>query len=151
LVITRSRWILLAVVLCAAVVWGVKQYVMPDYRVCPTCQGQRWLSCGAPACTHGRVPCDGSCLKRDAPGWVHMNVSGHSPDELWMRFDNDDRTWTAWTQAHVGQAIEKVDGRWVNKGVCPKCQGTGAMPCPSCHGRLACGRCAGVGQVRGWF
>lgn len=148
---TRDRWILLTVVLSATVVWGVKQYVMPEYRACPACHGQRWLSCGAPACDHGRVPCDGACLKRSSPGWVHMNVRGHSPDELWMRFYNDDGSWIAWTQAHVGQTIEKVGGRWANKGACPKCQGTGLLPCPNCHSRLACATCAGIGQVRSWL
>ena len=45
-----------------------------------------------------------------------MNVAGHSPNELWMRFDDDDRSWQAWGQAHVGDVIEKINGRWVNQG-----------------------------------
>jgi hypothetical protein len=82
---------------------------------------------------------------------MHMKVAGHSPSALWKRFDNDDGTWVAWTQAHIGEVIEKVDGRWVNKGKCPMCRGRGAKPCPRCHGQSACNRCAGTGQVRRWF
>ena len=148
---TRRRdWILAALLLCATL-WGVKQYLMPEYEVCPACQGSRTASCGAPGCDRGRVPCDGLCLKRDAPGWTHLDVRGHSPDELWMRFYHDDGTWVAWSQAHIGQVIEKVDGRWVNKGTCPICGGTGLKPCPSCHGRLACSKCGGAGRFRRWF
>jgi hypothetical protein len=149
--VASRRRLLLALPLCAGVVWGVKQYVMPEYGPCPVCQGRGVVSCGAPGCDHVFVPCDGPCLKKSTPGWRHMNVAGHRPSELWMRFDNDDGTWVAWSQAHIGQVIEKVDGRWVNKGKCPVCGGKGVKPCPRCHAGLACTRCAGTGRIRRWF
>jgi len=148
--LARGR-ILLALLLGVGAAWSVKQYVMPEYDTCSVCHGRRVVSCGAPGCDQGFVPCDGPCLKRSTPGWMHMKVAGHSPSALWKRFDNDDGTWVAWTQAHIGEVIEKVDGRWVNKGKCPMCRGRGAKPCPRCHGQSACNRCAGTGQVRRWF
>lgn len=144
----ERRDLLLAAPVVVGVVWGVKQLLAPDYDVCPICLGERATSCGAPGCNRGSVPCAGACLKPDTPGWQRMTVANHRPDELWMRFVHDDGSWTAWSQNHIGEVVEKVDGRWVNRGRCPRCRGTAKEPCPACQGRNACPRCRGAGVVR---
>jgi hypothetical protein len=131
--------------------WGLKQVSMPDYYPCDACQGTGLASCGAPGCVHGKVPCTGPCLKLDTPGWHHMDVAGHSPDELWMVFEHPSGGWSAWNQSHVGDAIELVDGAWTNTGKCKLCNGTGRMPCPVCHGEKKCPICGGEGKLRNWL
>jgi len=68
-----------------------------------------------------------------------------------MRFIHDDGSWTAWSQYHVGEVIEKVNGRWVSKGKCLVCGGKATEPCPACRGRTFCQRCSGEGRVRRYF
>lgn len=145
--------IALAVLLLVALAWGLKQWQFPTYDPCQACEQTGLLACGAPGCVHGKVRCPRTCLKRDDPGWQAMAVEGHNPNELWMRFDNDpeaEEDWIAWTQGHIGQLIEKENGAWVNKGVCPTCQGTSLAPCPVCHAEKHCPVCAGQGRLRRW-
>jgi hypothetical protein len=71
------------------------------------------------------VPCPNHCLQLGEGNWIHMHVDGHPDTDLWTKYFNDDGTWTAWTQAHVGQVVEKVNGVYVNQGVCPVCHGKG--------------------------
>ena len=145
-----SRRAFLTLGIAGGLAWGLKQYFLPSYDPCPACKGHGRLSCGAPGCQFGRVPCDGPCLKRSAPNWQRMNVPGHAPDKLWARFDNDDGTYAAWSEDHLGQVIEKVNGRWENKGACPICHGSGTKACPTCHDQRRCPRCGGTGQLRHW-
>jgi hypothetical protein len=133
------------------VAWSIEQLYFPMFDDCDFCGKTGALACGAPDCVNGRVRCTAACLKKDDPGWQHMDVAGHSPNELWMRFDNDDHGWKAWSQGHIGELIEKVDGKWVDKGACPVCQGTGRMPCPVCHSSKKCPRCDGAGVTRHWY
>jgi hypothetical protein len=145
------RELLFAIPVVLAGAWGVKRYVMPEYDVCPACGGERVESCGAPGCTRGRVPCPGPCLKPSSPGWQRMKVAGHGPNQLWMRFVHDDGSWTAWSRNHIGEVIEKVDGRWTNKGKCPTCQGRATQVCPACQAKRTCARCGGEGRLQRWF
>jgi hypothetical protein len=131
-------------------IWTVKQIAFPVFDICDDCKGTGALSCGAPGCVNGKVPCPASCLKKDDPNWQRLVVEGHDPDELWMRYYDDDGGMHAWAQDHIGELIEKVDGHWVDKGTCPVCHGTGWAPCPVCHGGKACPRCDGTGKLRHW-
>ena len=140
-----------AVFFLLALCYGLAQAYFPVYDACPACEGTGILSCGAPGCVHGRVPCTGSCLKKDDPGWRHMDVEGHSASDIWMRFDNPDGSWEAWNQNHVGHAIEMVNGRWQDTGNCKLCNGTGRMLCPFCQGKNLCPRCGGTGGLRRWL
>ena len=146
-----TPWALLgALLFCLVVAWGVKQAAFPEFDACERCMGTGALSCGAEGCAYGQVRCTASCLKLDDPGWQHLEVEGHPASDLWMRFDNDDGGWTAWTQNHRGELIEKVDGHWVNKGPCPVCHGSGRMTCPVCQGKKRCPICDGEGKLRRW-
>ena len=64
--VLRGPMVALAGFLSLGVILGMKQYVMPCYDPCPVCLGQGVVSCGAPGCDRGHVPCDGACLKKDA-------------------------------------------------------------------------------------
>jgi hypothetical protein len=141
---------LIIVVALVGVYWAAKQLAFPTFHPCEACEGTGILSCGAPGCVHGKVRCPGSCLKKDDPGWFHMEVAGHSPDDLWMRFDNDDGSWQAWNQNHIGDSIVKVNGQWTDEGKCQICGGTGLAPCPVCHAKKLCEVCDGTGRVRDW-
>lgn len=143
--------IAVVVVLLLALVWGGKQYAMPDFVACPDCGGRGVASCGASGCERGEVDCPGTCLRASSPGWQKLNVRGHSADELWMRFVHDDGSWVAWNDSHKGEVIEKVAGRWVNRGRCPVCRGKTRVACAKCQGKVACERCAGLGRLRTWL
>ncbi len=72
--------------------------------------------------------CPGNCLKPSMPGWHKMNVPG-TPDRLvWMVFPYLDPAGKGgseyWSNDHMGEVIEYVNGRPVNKGKCPICHGT---------------------------
>lgn len=78
--------------------------------------------------------CPGNCLKPTTPGWRKMNVPG-KPDRLvWMVFpylDTGTRGGSEyWSNDHMGEVIEYVNGRPVNKGKCPICGGTGRVSLP---------------------
>jgi hypothetical protein len=147
---SSPKSVLVALFFLIFLAWSIRQLVFPTYDVCDVCAGTGVLSCGAPGCVNGKVRCPASCLKRDDPGWQHLDVPGHNPNDLWMRFDNDDGGSTAWTQAHIGELIVKVDGHWVDQGACPVCHATGWIPCPVCHGGKVCPVCKGEGRLRRW-
>ncbi len=78
--------------------------------------------------------CPGNCLKPSMPGWRKMNVPG-KPDRLvWMVYpylDPEGRGGSEfWSNDHMGEVIEYVNGRPINKGVCPICNGTGKVSLP---------------------
>lgn len=141
-------WALCGILLVALV---GQRLLDPVYEPCPTCEHTGRLSCGAEGCVHGTVPCPNTCIKADDPGWAPMAVDGHPPDELWLRFDNPDGTYAAWTRAHIGDLVERVDGRYVNQGRCPLCRGTSRVTCPTCNGARLCATCRGRGRLRRWF
>lgn len=78
--------------------------------------------------------CPGSCLKPTTPGWRKMAVPG-KPDRLvWMVFPYLDPAGKGgseyWSNDHMGEVIEYVNGRPINKGPCPICAGTGKVSLP---------------------
>lgn len=113
--------------------------------ICPICKGEGVTICAVKNCIDGKVLCPGPCLKKEVGPWVKMKVDGHGPDELWKRFNNPvGGGWHAWTQAHIGQAIEVQNGIYVNTGNCKKCNGTTRIPCLKCKGQpVVCVICKG--------
>ncbi|MBS1993093.1 MAG: hypothetical protein JSS86_07590 [Cyanobacteria bacterium SZAS LIN-2] len=78
-----------------------------------------------------RGVCPGNCLKPSMPGWRKMTVPG-CPDRLvWMVYPYLDPAGAGgseyWSNDHMGEVIEYVNGRPVNKGKCPICGGTGKV------------------------
>jgi hypothetical protein len=117
-----------------------------DQKSCFRCGGLGTVACAAPGCRGGKVDCPGPCLKLSRGSWVHMNVTGHSPSELWQKFpDSDGRAYQAWSQRHVGQVIVMQNGKAVNIGPCKICGGTGKVNCPVCRGEgaVTCEICDG--------
>lgn len=145
---TRSVLVLLALVVLGFVGY---QIANPHYEPCALCEHTGHLSCGAEGCEYGRVECTNNCIKADDHRWARVAVEGHPPDEEWIRFYNADGSYAAWTRAHIGELVERVNGTWVNRGRCPTCNGTTRMACPNCNGARACPRCRGQGQRRRWF
>lgn len=116
---------------------------------CPDCEGTGIIKCANPACDHGMVPCPNQCLKKDDPGWTHMQVAGHPDTDVWMQFNSPNGGWCAYNQNHIGHVISLVNGSWVDTGVCPVCNGTGKVVCPVCHGKIkVCPTCHGSGTVK---
>lgn len=129
----------------------VNVLIRSERVLCDTCSGSGARACGAEKCERGTVPCSGTCLKKDSPGWEIRNIPGHPPGLLWLSFQNEDGSQGAVSQNHLGQTLELVRGRWTLGGACKICSGTGRMTCPACQARLPCPKCGGSKSVRKWF
>jgi hypothetical protein len=68
--------------------------------------------------------CPGNCLKANDPRW--QRLPDKDPSELWIKFPFSGG-YSAWSQHHIGQVVEYVNGRPENKGTCPICDGTGKV------------------------
>ena len=119
----------------------------PNEKVCFECRGQGTVACLVPGCTNGEVDCPGPCLKLSKGVWIHMNVAGHDPKELWQKFPNMNGQggYQAWNQTHVGEVIVYKNGVAVNIGKCKVCGGTGKVKCDVCKGtgKQTCPVCNG--------
>jgi hypothetical protein len=140
----------LAVLLGFAALGSGMWLLLPrEYLPCGSCAETGSLSCGAPGCNNGRVPCPGSCLKKEDPGWQVRNLPNLPPDELLLELRNNDGTSQFVSQRHLGQTVEMVGARWVLGGPCPRCDGGATRPlCPSCQGKKKCPSCGGKGKIR---
>ena len=109
---------------------------------CQRCLATGLVTCTAPRCKEGIVPCPGSCLKLSDPGWQRME--GQDPDKLWMVYRVTGGT-RGISQAHVGQVFEVRLGKFYDLGVCKICEGRTTVPCKVCQGagKLTCTVCAG--------
>ncbi|HKB90682.1 MAG TPA: hypothetical protein VKC60_09225 [Opitutaceae bacterium] len=116
---------------------------------CPRCGGTGVLKCTANGCKDGKRDCPGPCLKINHGVWQHMDVKGHSSDELWQKFTPPNGQWHAWTTAHLGEVIELHDGQYVDVGKCKICGGTTHVPCEICKGtaQVPCPICHGTKVV----
>jgi hypothetical protein len=114
-------------------------------KICFACKGEGTTKCLAAGCVNGYVECPGPCLKLDRGTWVHMDVPGHPPTDLWQKFYLPDGSYTAYSQAHVGHVIAMQNGQAVDTGPCKICGGTGRVPCPACKGtgKQLCPICEG--------
>ncbi|HEY4415821.1 MAG TPA: hypothetical protein VGO57_09025 [Verrucomicrobiae bacterium] len=120
-----------------------------DGKVCFACQGTGVVKCTAPGCVDGKVDCPGPCLKLSHGTWVHLNVAGHSPTDLWQKFYLPNGSYDAYSQAHVGHVIVMQNGHAVDTGPCKICGGTGKVDCSVCKGtgEVACPICDGKKYV----
>lgn len=118
-----------------------------DQKACFACNGEGAVACRAPGCKSGKVDCPAPCLKLTRGTWVHMNVAGHSPDELWQKFPNSSGKggYQAWNQHHVGEVVVMQNGQAVNIGQCKVCGGTTKAACTICKasGKRTCDICTG--------
>jgi hypothetical protein len=116
-----------------------------DEKICFACKGTGQVKCTAPGCVDGVVDCPGPCLKLDQGVWIHMNVPGHPPTDLWRKFSLPGGGYAAYSQNHVGHVIAMEGGQAVDTGACKICGGTGKMPCSVCQGtgQVACPICGG--------
>ncbi len=114
-------------------------------KICFACKGTGQVKCTAPGCVDGMVDCPGPCLKLDQGMWIHMEVAGHPPTDLWRKFNLGGGAYTAYNQNHVGHVIAIEGGQAVDTGPCKICGGTGKVPCSVCKGtgQAACPICNG--------
>lgn len=119
----------------------------PGEKVCFACKGEGTVACLVPGCVDGHVDCPGPCLKLTRGVWVHMDVAGHPPSDIWQKFPDqpDLGGYHAWNQDHVGDVIEYQNGVAVDIGQCKICGGTGKVKCNVCKGtgRVTCPICEG--------
>jgi anaerobic selenocysteine-containing dehydrogenase len=116
-----------------------------DEQICFNCKGTGTIKCQAPGCQDGQVDCPGPCLKLDRGVWVHMNVAGHPPTDVWQKFYGANHSYEAYNQNHVGHVIMMQNGQAVDTGPCKICGGTGKVPCSVCKGtgKQVCPVCGG--------
>ena len=118
----------------------------PNEKVCFACKGEGTVPCLAPGCKDGQVDCPGPCLKLSR-AWIHMDVAGHDPSELWAKFPNQSGLggYQAWNQHHLGEVIVYQNGVAVNIGKCKVCGGTTKVTCSVCKGtgKVTCPICSG--------
>lgn len=106
----------------------------PGEKICFACAGKGTIKCLAPGCVDGMVDCPGACLKLDRGNWIHLDVPGHPPTDIWQKFYQADGSYMAYNQNHVGHVIQMQNGKAVDTGPCPLCGGTGKVPCSVCKG-----------------
>ena len=122
-------------------------------KVCFACNGEGTVACLVPGCVNGQVDCPGPCLKLSRGTWIHMDVPGHGPNELWQKFpDLDGRGgYYAFSQNHLGEVIVYQNVRAVSTGKCKICGGTGKVKCDVCKGtgKVTCPICNGKKFIPG--
>jgi hypothetical protein len=118
-----------------------------DEKLCFECGGSGTVPCRAPGCVNGKMDCPGPCLKLTRGTWIHMNVAGHDPNELWQKFpvNGGKGGFQAWNQHHVGEVVVIQNGQPVITGPCKICGGTTKVDCPVCkgQGKVHCEICSG--------
>lgn len=115
---------------------------------CPTCQATGSTKCAAPKCVDGKVECNGPCLRLTKGRWFKDPKLGKGPDIRWQEFRNKDGKYY-WTEQHVGEVVENIDGKHVITGICKVCEGTTRMPCKVCQGlgQVTCRTCQGRKEI----
>jgi hypothetical protein len=119
-------------------------------KPCFQCNGTNKMKCAVSSCINGQIDCPDTCLKLSTPGWQHLDIPGHSPDELWMKFpDEDGKGYYSWTQKHIGQIVRRQNGKATITEMCPTCQGKAHVMCNTCNGIgvTVCTICDGSGTV----
>jgi hypothetical protein len=118
----------------------------PDQKSCFACKGEGTVACRVPGCRNGKVECPGACLRLTRGTWVHLNMPGHDPKDVWQKFpDSTGKGSQAWNQQHVGEVIVMQNGRAANIGACKVCGGTTKVDCRACkgQGKQTCEVCEG--------
>jgi hypothetical protein len=118
-----------------------------DEKICFSCKSEGTAPCRTAGCVKGQIDCPSACLKMSRGSWIHMEVAGHDPSELWQKFPNQSGRggYQAWNHHHVGEVIEYANGVAVNVGKCKTCGGTTKVTCKTCSGtgKQTCEVCQG--------
>jgi len=104
-------------------------------HVCTLCGGAGTVRCNEPGCINGKKTCPGKCLKLSEGKWEKLYVAGHSPDELWQKFEyhvGRESGYQAWTKGHCGEVIVYENGSPSTKALVPS-----AMEQPKSIARVA--------------
>lgn len=113
---------------------------------CTKCEGTGSLGkCKTANCVEGKIPCPNTCLKPEMftsppdpkDGKKKKHFRGKGGGDYW------------WSDGHIGELIVYEDGVPVNKGKCPKCDGTSRVVDTACKGtgKQLCADCHGHGVV----
>lgn len=115
-------------------------------KTCFQCNGTGTGKCPVAACKNGKAPCPAPCLKPTVGVWEHMNVAGHSPNDVWQKFRMPGGGYQAWNQNHYGEVIAMQNGKPVNVGKCKVCGGSMVVKCQVCNGTgiAPCTLCGGM-------
>ncbi len=125
----------------------VQNYMLfsEESMVCPKCSGKGGEACKS--CKEGMIVCSGRCIKEDTfsnkpvtkDGWINV---------IAMDQNNITRH-TQCHRVHLGEILDFVDNRFVPKGKCPICSGTGKCKCKRCNGTctILCSLCLGKKEV----
>jgi hypothetical protein len=118
---------------------------------CFQCNGTGKSRCSVPSCAGGQANCPAPCLKPNDGTWVHMNVAGHPPTDLWKKFPTRNGSYQAWNQNHAGELVQMKNGEPVNVGKCPTCGGSTKVQCSTCKGtgQITCPICDGKKLIPG--
>jgi len=111
--------------------------------LCKNCNGTGQAKCTVKSCVNGMCDCPGQCLKLSEGNWEFGQE-----DLRWRKFTYPGG-WASWSERHLGQIIAYEDGKPVNKGVCPQCNGTTKIKCLLCtgSGKIVCPVCLGSKEV----
>jgi hypothetical protein len=113
---------------------------------CQRCLASGRITCLAPRCKEGQVPCPGRCLKLTDPGW--QRVEGQDPKKLFKIYRVNGRTWVV-GQNQAGEVFEVTMGEFRKLGACKICHKSTKVPCKSCQGtgQVTCVVCGGQRTV----
>src|SRR5712671_910926 len=133
--------IVMIAVLTASVFAGDEEKTQPCFQ----CKGSGKAKCAVLSCKDGQVNCPAPCMKPDDGTWVHMEVAGHPPTDLWKQFPKRGGGSTGWNQHHAGEVVQIQNGVPVNIGKCTVCGGTTKVQCSVCKGagQVTCPICDG--------
>src|ERR1017187_2692533 len=102
----------------------------PNEKVCFRWKGEGTVACLVPGCVNGQADCPGPCLKLSHGTWIHKDVPGHDPSDLWQYVpDSNGRGGGYWNQHHLGDTFTYQNGKSVNMGKCKICGGTTKVTC----------------------
>jgi hypothetical protein len=138
-----AHWIPCLVWLCLPAV--TESFAAEKTKTCFQCNGTGKWTCQAPGCKNGQIECPGPCLRLSKGDWHHMDVEGHSPNDVWITFRKASGGTRSWNQNHVGEVIEMQNGEPQNIGKCQICGGKTRVKCAVCQGVgiVTCGICEG--------
>ncbi|GEM_PF-3965621 len=132
---------------------GLRSLVGPDLPTrdargrelvpCPRCLASGLITCSAPQCKAGQVPCPGRCLKPTDAGWKRLE--GGDPGKRHMLFYLVDDGVATVSEDHAGEVFEVRKGKLLRLGACPICKKRTTIACKSCRGsgRTTCPVCGG--------
>ena len=102
----------------------------PGEQRCFQCDAKGQVTCVAPGCRNGYLPCPGRCLKRSQGTWIPDKVHGGMQAAIKVPGGG---TWFIY-EGHAGEVWEYQGGKMVSLGPCPTCEGRQVVRCKVCAG-----------------